>query len=331
MGGFANALLRRLAASGEPPLEAALDPLARLEIETSTPRWLVRHVVSQLGADEAARALAAWNEPAPTWLRANTLRTTRDALARALADECPRVALHPSPLAPDALAARGGGDLFSTATYARGDFLAQDLGAQLAVRMLEPRPGEVLLDACAGVGGKATYLAALAGNRATIDAADRSARKLELCADHAHRLGVTGLRTIEADLTDANAPLRPAYDRVLLDAPCSGLGVLRRHPEAKWRTAPEDVTALAALQARLLAALAPRVKPGGALVYAVCTFTEPEGPQQVRAFLVEHPDFWIEPWGAAPSALVSVEGELRTWPHRDDADAFYAVRMRRRA
>src|SRR5262249_43247422 len=155
--------------------------------------------------------------------------------------------------------------------------------------------GERLLDACCGVGGKATHLAALTGDRATIDAADRSARKLELLADHAHRLGVTSVRPLEADLADPSAPLDERYARVLRDAPCSGLGVLRRHPELKWRREPAEVAELAALQARLLDALAPRVRPGGLLVYAVCTFTRAEGPAQVERFLAAHPSFALAP------------------------------------
>jgi len=184
-------------------------------------------------------------------------------------------------------------------------------------RLVDPQPGESLLDACAGVGGKSTHLAALSGDRARIDAADLSERKLELGADSARRLGVTSMHAVTCDLTDPNAPLSPSYDRILLDAPCTGLGVLRRHPEAKWRRQPGDAVALAELQGQMLDALAPRVKPGGVLVYSVCTFTDEEGPGQLARFLTANPQF-------------RVEGEpLRTWPHRDDADAFFAVRLRR--
>jgi 16S rRNA (cytosine967-C5)-methyltransferase len=200
--------------------------------------------------------------------------------------------------------------------FAKGLVTAQDVAAQMVARLVDPRAGERILDACSGVGGKSTHLAALAGDQARIDSADVSERKLELGVDLARRLGVTSTTPIRCDLTDGAAPLADAYDRVLLDAPCSGLGVLRRHPEAKWRERP-DVRALAALQARILDALAPRVRPGGLLVYSVCTFSDEEGPQQLAAFLARQPGF-------------SVAGEpLRTWPHRDDADAFFAVRLQR--
>jgi 16S rRNA (cytosine967-C5)-methyltransferase len=336
LAGFANALLRRLASSGEPPLPPIDDWPAHLAVRDSMPRWIVDRVLAALGHDAGAAALAAFNAPAPTWLRTNTLRTQRDALMAELQRERPQIQLVTSAASPDALAARHGGDLFATAAYRAGAYMAQDLGAQLVVRLLGAQPGERILDACSGLGGKSTYLAALSGDGATIDAADLSSGKLAQARDHAQRLGMKSIRTIKADLTLPDAPLAPSYDRVLLDAPCSGLGVLRRHPEAKWTRTPADVKALAELQARLLATLAPLVRPGGLLVYAVCTFTEEEGPAQLVHFLSTHGDFQVEPAdidkdGAEPAlaALAAADGTLRTWPHRDDADAFYAVRLRR--
>jgi len=313
LAGFANALLRKLASAGEPSLPD--EGAERLAVEQSAPRWLADEALARFG-DGARDFLASLNVPPPVWLRANTLRATREQLIARLAAERPRAILSPSVRAPEAVAARHGGDVSSTGAFAEGWCTAQDLGAQLVAHLVAPVAGERILDACAGVGGKATHLAALAGDRAAVDAADSSERKLELLADTARRLGVASVKAIAADLTDEKAPLALYYDRVLLDAPCSGLGVLRRHPEAKWRPRP-DVAQLASLQARLLDALAPRVRPGGLLVYAVCTFSDEEGPLQARAFVERHRDF-------------AVDGEpLRTWPHVDDADAFFAVRLRR--
>jgi 16S rRNA (cytosine967-C5)-methyltransferase len=296
LAGFANALLRKLASQGEPPSE-------ELGIRTSAPDWLVERV-RQFDAPEAL--LSAFNAPAPMWLRANTLKISASELAERL--KATRVE-------DDALRVEGLGDPAQTQEFGEGLFTVQDLAAQKVARLVEPQPGESILDACAGVGGKSTHLAALAGDRATLDAADLSERKLELGSESARRLGVKSVRPVVCDLTDPRAPLQPMYDRILLDAPCTGLGVLRRHPEAKWRRSAGDAAELAELQAQMLAALAPRVK--SLLVYSVCTFTDEEGPRQVQRFLDENPQF-------------SVEGEpLRTWPHRDDADAFFAVRLRR--
>jgi len=317
LAGFANALLRRLATDGEPAPPPARDLAEHLAVVESAPRWLVEDALRRFGPDEAPRFLAALNAPAPVWLRVNTLRGGRDEVLTRLAKERPNARLAPSEIVPEAIKVEGGGDLSSTETFALGLATVQDVAAQRIARLCDPQPGERVLDACAGVGGKSTHLAALMRNQGSIDAADLSERKLELAADAARRLGVTVLHPTVCDLTDGKAPLAPEYDRVLLDAPCSGLGVLRRHPEAKWRRRPDDSRALAETQARLLAALAPRVKPGGVLVYSVCTFTDEEGPRHLPAL----------------RALgFSVEGEpLTTWPHRDDADAFWAVRMRRQA
>jgi 16S rRNA (cytosine967-C5)-methyltransferase len=206
----------------------------------------------------------------------------------------------------------------------------QDLGAQLVGTLAAPRPGSRVLDACAGLGGKTTHLAELAsaaGTPAQIDAVDRAAAKLVLLESGARRLGLSGIRTVTADLEAEPTGLASAYDVVLLDAPCSGLGVLRRHPEAKARVTAADVAALAKTQATLLDAAAARVGSGGVLVYAVCTFTRAEGADQLAAFLARHKDFTVE--APAGHAHVDETGAIRTWPHRDGADGFFAVRLRR--
>jgi len=318
LAGFVNALLRRLARDGEPrPPDAARDLAAHLAVLESAPRWLVEFALDKFEHGEAMAFLASLNQPAPVWLRANRRRATPEEVAARLHAERPAARVTVAPDNPGAVRVDGGGDPATTAVFAEGLATVQDLGAQRVARLLDPPPGARLLDACSGVGGKATHLIELAGEGARVDAADVSTRKLDLAADTARRLGhAAQLRTVACDLTDARAPLEASYDAVLLDAPCSGLGVLRRHPEAKWRPRP-DLAALAATQARLLDALAPRVRPGGALVYAVCTFTDEEGPSQIARFLAAHPDF-------------VAETELRTWPHRDDADAFFAARLRRR-
>ncbi|MBA3817798.1 MAG: 16S rRNA (cytosine(967)-C(5))-methyltransferase, partial [Deltaproteobacteria bacterium] len=195
-----------------------------------------------------------------------------------------------------------------------GRWTVQDAGAQRVGELAAPRVGQRILDACAGVGGKSTHLAELADDAAPIDAADQSKTKLELLAATAERLGLTSITRHVCDLLDPAGPLAPAYDLIVLDAPCSGLGVLRRHPDAKWRLLPDTVPRMAALQAQLLDAMVQRLAPGGALVYSVCTFTRAEGPDQIAALL-------------ARTAGLRVVAEHRTWP--PDADAFYLVRLER--
>jgi 16S rRNA (cytosine967-C5)-methyltransferase len=336
--GFANAILRKLSRAGEPPLPvAATDPAAYLEVAVGFPPWLARLVLSELPAEDAiAFGEASVSTPAVA-LRANTARIDRDALIERLRSERPDAALLPSAIAPDAVLARGLEAPAATEAWRAGLFAVQDAGAQVIAELCGAAPGERILDACAGLGGKTAHLLALAGGRAEVDAADVSAPKLREAAQALARLGLGSPRTLVADLTQPLADPSRHYDRVLLDAPCSGLGVLRRHPEALLRRTPADLAALAAAQQRMLRALAPAVRPGGLLVYAVCTFDQAECEEVVADFLRDRPGFQVEPasaaggqvpWDRLMLATGPLAGAVRTWPQRDDADGFFAVRLR---
>lgn len=302
VGGFANAVLRKLSTQGEPPL-----PDGDLSIEASLPAWIVDELVRAAGdrAGDIARAMA---QPAPLVARVNRLRATRETLIGELEGQ----GITATPLdAPMALRLEGAGDPSKQPSFVAGRWTVQDLGAQHVALAARPRAGQKILDACAGVGGKSTHLAELTEDKAVIDAADLSATKLGLAGETAQRLGLTSIRRVTCDLLDPDAPLATDYDLIILDAPCSGLGVLRRHPDAKWRMQASDVPRLADLQRQLLDAVVPRLRPGGTLVYSVCTFTKAEGPDQIAALV-------------ARSGL-RLEHEERTWP--PEADAFYLARL----
>jgi 16S rRNA (cytosine967-C5)-methyltransferase len=282
----------------------------RIEIEHSLPGWIADELAAA-APDRLGELAAAFARPAPLVARTNRRRTTRDALIAELA--AAGATARPIAEAPAAIAIEGLGDPARSASFRAGRWTVQDTGAQRVGLIAAPRPGQRILDACAGVGGKSTHLAELADDAAPIDAADQLPAKLALARETAARLGLASIRPVVCDLLDPAAPLAAAYDLIVLDAPCTGLGVLRRHPDAKWRLVPTDVPRLAALQRRLLDAVLPRLAPGGALVYSVCTFTRAEGPDQVAA-LVER------------SGLRLVE-DHRTWP--PNADAFYIARLER--
>ncbi|MEZ4366962.1 MAG: RsmB/NOP family class I SAM-dependent RNA methyltransferase [Kofleriaceae bacterium] len=280
------------------------------------PAWIVDEVAAVL-ADEQdlAAAIAGLSTPARLAGRVNRRRGDVAAVVARLADE--GASAEPAPGSPDGIYVDDLGDPGASPSHRAGLWTVQDLGAQRVARAAAPRPGERVLDACAGVGGKATHLAELADDAATIDAVDRSSTKLALAAASAQRLGLTSVRTVVADLqTPARGALAERYDRIVLDAPCSGLGVLRRHPEGKWRVTAADVARLAAVQAELLDAVVPRLADGGTLVYSVCTFTAAEGPAQVEALRARWPG-------------LTLVGSEQTWPHRDGADAFYLATLRR--
>jgi 16S rRNA (cytosine967-C5)-methyltransferase len=313
LAGFCNAVLRKLATGGEPPR-----PPGDIGLEHSLPAWIVDELAAARGgsADELAAVASAFGQPAPLVARVNPLRGDRDALIARLATE----GIAARPAATPGAALLEGGDPARSASFAAGWWTVQDTGAQqVALTALAAVPDATrVLDACAGVGGKSTHLAELTADRVAIDAADQSATKLGLLAGSAARLGLRSIARHVCDLLDPRAPLAAAYPLIVLDAPCSGLGVLRRHPDAKWRITPADVPRLAALQAQLLDAVARRLAPGGTLIYSVCTFTRAEGPDQIAAFV-------------ARSGLTLVS-EHRTWPDEPDApDAFYLARLTRPA
>ncbi len=336
VAGFANALLRRLARTGEPALpDAAADPAGYLEAAIGFPTWLVRLLLAELPAAEALAFGEASVTSAPVTLRANGARVARDALLARLAAERPGAVLAPSEIAPDAILARRFEAPATTTAWREGLFVVQDAGAQVVAELCGAAPGERILDACAGGGGKTAHLLALSGGKAQVDAVDNAPAKLDEARRTLQRLGLTGARLVAADLTrplDHLAPT-PTYHRILLDAPCSGLGVLRRHPEALIRRLPDDLAALAAQQLAMLTTVAPALRPGGLITYAVCTFERQECEDVVAAFLAAHPRFRLEPaaraGGRVPWARLSdASGAVRTWPQRDDADAFFAVRLR---
>jgi 16S rRNA (cytosine967-C5)-methyltransferase len=314
LAAFANAILRRLAEHGEPPPPS--DPLERLLTNESCPRWIFDELTQLVGMADACALVRAHSEAAPLGVRVAPRVTPEDVSARIVAER-PGAEIVRSDVAARALQVRGAGALHETVAYQHGLFTLQDPGAQLASELLAPRPGERVLDACAGVGGKSTHLAELAGDRGHVDAVDKSGQKLALLREHAARLGLRSIETHELDLQRPLPTELAPYDRVLLDAPCSGLGTLRRHPEIKWQRDVHDLAGLVELQAQLIETVAERVRPGGVLLWSVCTLTVSEGPARVAEFLAGH-----EGWER--------DGEPRiTLPHRDGADGFFLQRLRR--
>jgi len=335
-GGFVNAVLRKVAQVGEPPLpDPARKPAEYLRDVASMPDWVAALILERLGPTEAVAMADSLVARPPLTIRANRLVLDRQALVASLAQTHADASVELARYAPDGLHLRGVADLRRSALYEQGGLEIQDEGAQLVGLLLHPGPGDRVLDACAGRGGKTLHLAALAGGTDGLVAADNGAAKLNELSRRAQRAGLEPPEVLTADLTAPCPELdQRTFDRVLLDAPCTGLGVLRRHPEAKWRMEPDSLDTLVGIQRRLLDRLAPRVRPGGLLVYAVCTFTRAEGPDQVAAFLKRHADFAPElppdHDGVAWTELLDQGGPaVQTLPHRHGCDGFFMVRLRR--
>lgn len=327
---FVNAVLRQ-AVSGwrHVPLPSAERDLAgHWSVTFSHPRWLVELWLAEYGPEETQALLAADNEPAPTVLRVNRLRTSREALLARWQDTAERAAK--GRYSPAAIVFRGNPE--DDPAYAAGEYTVQGEAAQLVGFLVAPQPGESILDACAAPGGKSTHLAELMDDRGCIVALDPQARGVERIRKDARRLGLAAIRAQQADATTWSGTPE-VFDRVLVDAPCSGLGTLRQHPEIRWRRKREDLPAFAALQLRLLHATAARVRPGGVLVYATCTLTREENESVIERFLAAESSFRVEdPRLDLPDparALVGPDYFLRTFPHRHGLDGFFAARLRR--
>ena len=331
--GFVNAVLRQAdrerAAIRYP--DQGSDAAGYLAARHSHPRWLVETWLRQLGKDEAELLASAMSAPPPFTLRVNTRKASRDELLARLSEE--GVSATAGRYSPHAVQVSGPIHLAALPSFRAGLFTVQDESSQLAGLILAPSPGERLLDLCAAPGGKATHLAQLMENRGSILACDTSAKKLGLVAETAERLGVTILSTRVLDGTRGPLPFADGeFDRVLIDAPCSGLGVLRRNPEGKWWKSPQTIAELVPVQQSILANAAAVVKRGGTLLYATCSTTREENEAVVDEFLSRHADFMVEnvrelfPFLAE---FCTERGFFRSWPHRHGMDGFFAARLRR--
>jgi 16S rRNA (cytosine967-C5)-methyltransferase len=326
---FVNAVLRAFARLApdqrEPPPPP--DPTEALATRWSFPTWLAARWIDRYGAADAAALMRAQDERPPLTLRVNALRTTRESLIQRLADDDGLTA-RPTAFAPDGVTVDHGGAPASWRTFADGLFAVQDEASMLVARLLAPAPGETIADVCAAPGTKTTHLAALMGNHGRILALDPQPARLARVTEAAARLGFTIVETVPGRVEERAPGLTATCDGVLVDAPCTNLGVLRRNPDVKWRRQPADIAAAAVRQRSILDAAASMVKPGGRLVYATCSLEPEENDAVTDAFLGAHAQFVIEPPSPFPLAL-DASGRLRCLPHRHGTDGFTAVRLRR--
>jgi 16S rRNA (cytosine967-C5)-methyltransferase len=333
--GFINGVLRSLDRGRDTILwpDPEGDQLSYLVDGLSLPPWLAKRWLAELGAELAQGLGEAFLQPPPFTLRANTLKIGRDELLEAFGEAGHIVT--PTGYAPDGLVLteRGNAPLPGAD---QGWFQVQDEASMLIAHLLQPQEGEAILDGCAAPGGKTTQIAALTANASRIFALDLHPKRLELVRQGAARLGCQGIESRVWDLTRPPHFLADAsFDRVLIDAPCSGFGVLRRNPESRWRRTEAEIIELARLQGQMLNNVASLLRPGGVLVYSLCTITPEETEGVVEAFLAQHSDYQREDLRPLVPAdwqpLLDERGALRTFPHKHGGmDAFYAVRLRRK-
>jgi len=332
---FVNANLRKMAQqyAAVPFPDLAARTAAALAANQSFPQWLMQRWLKRFGFDETLALCEAVNRIPPITLRTHTLNCDRETLAGALIEDAEQI--EPAGCAPDGIRLRHlKKPISAMKSFRRGWFQVQDEAAQLVSLLLNPRIGERILDACAGLGGKTGHIAQLMADRGEIVAMDVDGAKLRRLETEMKRLALTAVKTVPHDLA---VPLQPEriglFDRVLLDAPCSGLGAVRRNPDIKWFSALQNLKPAGARQVCFIDNISRLVRPGGLILYAVCSTEPEENEYVVRSFLKNHPNFAIDggPGGlpAAGRALLDAKGNFRTFPHRNDMDGFYAVRLRR--
>ena len=309
--------------------EADLPPAVRCDL----PDWLYERLEQQFGADETLALARAMNQSAPLDLRVNTLKADRDTVLAKLATD--GIAAAPGELSPLAVRLRDKPALAKHPLFLEGAFEVQDEGSQLLGFLLEPKRGEMVVDFCAGAGGKTLLLGALMRNTGRLYAFDVSDKRLTNLKPRLARSGLSNVHPgrIEHERDQKIKRLAGKADRVLVDAPCSGLGTLRRNPDLKWRQDETSVAELTVKQASILDAASTLVRPGGRLVYATCSLLTVENDAIVAAFLEKHPDFSLLPAaGLLARQGIACEGEvLRLLPHKHNTDGFFAAALERKA
>lgn len=331
--GFVNAVLRNIARNrGNLKLTDDSNRAEYLSVKYSHPEWMVDKFMKLFGDEFTESLLDADNGIPDFSVRVNSLKTTAEQLVNGLA--LAGIEAVPGKFGGEALILRNPSSVTRLEGFKKGLFTVQDESSMLVGHVLDPRPGEFVIDACSAPGGKATHIAELMENRGTVLARDVFEHKVKLIEDTAVRLGINIIR---AEVYDSTIP-DPVYagraDRILLDAPCTGLGILRRKPDIRWSRDIEDGKAITELQLRLINAAASCLKPGGILVYSTCTILPEENGQLVLRFLSENSAFSLDditpyiPAGLAE--YVKDRGMLQLYPNRDGVDGFFIARLRKR-
>jgi len=333
--GYVNALLRKAAREYQhvslPDLSQ--NKISALAVDKSFPEWIIRKWLDRYDLDSTALLCDRLNTIPPLTVRTNTLKVSSGQLIEALNKEAEQ--LKPTPYAPDGITfISPTTSIPELRTFKAGWFQVQDEAAQLVSLLLDPRPGDTVLDACAGLGGKTGHIAQLMHNEGALVAMDVKEDKLSLLKCEMQRLGISILSTLSHNL-EQGLPRNqlPFFDRILLDAPCSGLGTVRRNPDIKWRASIRNLKRYQNRQLRLLENVSRLVKPLGILVYAVCSPEPEEGDAVLKAFLKKHDDFVIDTgFGKLPEKLCSMAqapGVFKAYPDLNQMDGFYSARLRR--
>ncbi|WP_366921594.1 16S rRNA (cytosine(967)-C(5))-methyltransferase RsmB [Metallumcola ferriviriculae] len=335
--GFVNGVLRNVA-RGKKNLkwpDKSLDPIEYIAVVHSHPRWLVKRWIENFGVEETEKLCTYNNQPSPVTARVNTLKTDYDGLSTALKSESVQVLS--SRMIPEALAIVSGPPLDKLRAFKEGLFTLQDESSMLPASVLAPAPGTMVIDGCAAPGGKTTHLAELMENRGRILACDVHNHKLKLIEANKNRLGISIVTEELLDARELGEKYAGQADFLLLDVPCSGLGVLSRRADARWRKLPGDIVKMASLQWEIITGACRALKPGGIMVYSTCTITKEENQWLIDKFVSEFPEFETEDITNLLPFTIKTEdvedarlGRLQLLPQRHGVDGFFVARLRRK-
>ncbi|MBC2705570.1 16S rRNA (cytosine(967)-C(5))-methyltransferase RsmB [Desulfobacula sp.] len=333
--GYINAVLRNAAENfSKVPLPDAQDNAEKfISVKFSMPLWLSKKWIRAFGFEPACSLCRQINTIPQITLRTNTLKIERQSLAKKLSLNAKNIQL--TDYATQGISFTNPSlPIQEFEEFKLGLFQIQDEAAQIITQLLAPRPGEKILDACAGLGGKTGHIAQLMENKGILIAADIEPQKLESLFLDSKRLGIDIIQTKPINLLKTSIKNFDFYfDRVLMDAPCTGLGVMRRNPDTKWKRSKNDIARLSAKQKKMLNAAANLVKPGGILVYAVCSCEKEENEEVIYRFLDKRKDFLIDKDFKSDnySILMTHKGFLKTYPDANNMDGFFAVRLKRKS
>ena len=334
ISGMVNGVLRNvLRKKDELVISDQMPAVKRISLQHSHPEWLVDRWVQQYGEEVAERICAANNEPPSVSVRVNQTMISREAMLQEM--EAEGLEAVPSLLTEEGIIVKSGGNMALTSWYQDGQISVQDESSMLVGSAVHPEPHMKVLDCCAAPGGKTAHLAELMKDQGVIIANDIHAHKEKLIRDQAERLGLDVIQTVHGDAAELASKYPPAsFDRILLDAPCSGLGVIRRKPDLKWAKRPEDIEQIAQLQSELLETVSGLLKVGGILVYSTCTIEPEENDRLIERFLAKHTNFALpseEPasWAALKQAALSRGGGVQILPQHFHSDGFYIARLQR--
>lgn len=324
--GLVNAVLRKISQNKESlPEIPSKDEIQYLSVKYSHPRWLVKRLMPILGRKETEKFLDINDSIAPLTIQINPLKTSAEALTAELSAAGVSASAHD--WVPGCLELSGTGDLTGLDAFKEGKFIVQDPAARLVSLVADVKSGQRVLDVCAAPGGKSFSAAFAMEDQGSVTSCDLHENKLVRIREGAARLGLTCVDTAAADGRKFRPEWEGAFDTVIVDAPCSGLGIIRKKPDVRYKRA-NDLFALPVIQSAILENAARYVKPGGTLVYSTCTILPEENGEITDAFLAEHPDFIREAF-TLPAPVGETDGQLTLWPHRHDTDGFYICRMKR--